>query len=181
MQSSEYSLSHFLSPTTLAGALIYGLVFFFIALALATVVRVLARRTEKRLTDVTALRFATALTQVLIYGAAFVVYAHLIPELRALGTALLAGVSVVSLVLGLAAQSTLGNVISGLSIILYRSLFVGDNVQITTPKGLATATIESLSLGYTLLRDSDGAEVIVPNSVMASNVVVRIGRRESRT
>jgi small-conductance mechanosensitive channel len=50
-------------------------------------------------------------------------------------------------------------------------------VQLDTPKGLVTATIESLSLGYTLLRDSEGAEIIVPNSVMASSVVVRLGQK----
>ena len=159
------------------GALLYGVIFLCIALILATIVRRIARRAEKRLTDVTALRFAAALIQVLIYIVGFIIYAHLIPELRSLGTALLAGVSVISLVLGLAAQNTLGNLISGLSIVLYRAVSVGDKVQINTPKGSVTATIESLSLGYTLLRDSEGAEIIVPNSVMASNVVVRLGRK----
>jgi small-conductance mechanosensitive channel len=159
------------------GALLYGVIFLCIALILATIVRRIAKQAEKRLTDVTALRFAAALIQLLIYIAGFIIYTHLIPELRALGTALLAGVSVISLVVGLAAQNTLGNLISGLSIVLYHSVSLGDKVQIDTPKGSVVATIESVSLGYTLLRDSEGAEVIVPNSVMASSVVVRLGRK----
>jgi small-conductance mechanosensitive channel len=181
MQSSEYSLDHFLRPTSMMGALVYGVIFFCIALVLATVVGRIARRTEKHLTDVTALRFTSALAQVLIYIVGFIIYAHLIPELRSLGTALLAGVSVISLVVGLAAQNTLGNLISGLSIVLYRSISVGDRVQINTPKGSVTATIESLSLGFTLLRDSENAEIIVPNSVMASNIVIRLGRKNVST
>jgi small-conductance mechanosensitive channel len=177
MQSSGYSLNHFLRPTSMMGALILGAIFLCIALVLATIVRRIARRTENHLTDVTALRFAAALVQVLIYVVGFIIYAHLIPELRALGTALLAGVSVISLIVGLAAQNTLGNLISGLSIVPYRSVSVGDTVQINTPKGSVTATIESLSLGYTLLRDSERAEIIVPNSVMSSSVVIRLGRK----
>jgi hypothetical protein len=46
-------------------------------------------------------------------------------------------------------------------------------VQLTTPKGLTTGTVKSLSLGYTLLHDNkDDQEIIVPNSVMSSNVVI---------
>jgi small-conductance mechanosensitive channel len=106
--------------------------------------------------------------------ASFLIYAHLIPELRALGTALLAGVSVVSVVLGLAAQSTLGNLVAGVSLVLYRPVRVGDSVQLNSPKGLITATVERVSLGYTVLRDADSSEIIVPNSVMAGSVVIRI-------
>jgi len=159
------------------GALVFGIVFICIVGILVAVTRVISKRVERHLTDVTALRFASSLVQVLIFVIGFIIYAHLIPELRALGTALLAGVSVISLVIGLAAQNTLGNLISGLSIVLYRSISVGDKVQIGTPKGIVTATIESLSLGYTLLRDPEGAEIIVPNSVMASGVVIRLSRR----
>jgi len=36
--------------------------------------------------------------------------------------------------------------------------------------------VENVSLGYTVLGDADGDEVIVPNSVMVSTVVIRLGR-----
>jgi small-conductance mechanosensitive channel len=177
IQLSENFFHHYLRPTTTIGALLFGLIFLCVAITLAAITRGISKRAEKHLTDVTALRFASSLAQVLIFIIGFIIYAHLIPELRALGTALLAGVSVISLVIGLAAQNTLGNLISGLSIVLYRSISVGDKVQVNTPKGLVTATIESLSLGYTLLLDSDGVEIIVPNSVMASSVVIRLSRK----
>jgi small-conductance mechanosensitive channel len=163
-----------LDPTHLIGAAVWGAVFLIIALLLAAAVRRFARRMEFRLSDVTGLRFASALAQVLVYLASFLLYAHLVPELRALGTALLAGVSVVSVVLGLAAQNTLGNLVAGVALVLYRPIRVGDNVQLTSPKGLITATVMQVSLGYTVLRDTDQSEVIVPNSVMANSVVIRI-------
>jgi small-conductance mechanosensitive channel len=164
-----------LNPKILTGALVWGVVFIGVAAALAAGIRRFARRIEPRLSDVTGLRFASAFAQMLAYLVAFILYAHLVPELRALGTALLAGVGVVSVVLGLAAQNTLGNLVAGLSLVLYRPIRVGDNVQLTTPRGLTTATVEVVSLGYTVLRDTDEHEVIVPNSVMASSVVIRLG------
>ena len=101
-----------LNPTHVIGAGVWAAVFLIIALVLAAAVRRFGRHLESRLSDVTGLRFASAFAQVLVYLASFFLYAHLIPELRALGTALLAGVSVVSVVLGLAAQRYLSAILS---------------------------------------------------------------------
>ncbi len=163
-------------PRTLIGAVSLGIVFFAAATALAVLVRRAARQVQAHLSDVTGLSFASALGQVLAYLVGFVLYAHLVPELRALGTALLAGVSVVSVVLGLAAQNTLGNLVAGLSLVLYRPIRVDDNIQLNTPKGLVTATVELISLGYTILRDAEQHQILVPNNVMMSSVVIRLGR-----
>ena len=163
-----------LNPKTLIGALVWGLVFMGLGIALAALVRRYARRLEPRLADVTALRFVSALVQVAAYLGAFIVYAHLVPELRAVGTAILAGASVMSVVAGLAAQSTLGNLAAGFSLVLYGTIRVGDNLELNSPKGLITATVESVSLGRTTLLDTEKNEVIVPNSVMVTSVVIRL-------
>ena len=109
-----------LDPKLLIAALFYGAVFIGLATVLTTLIRRAARRVESRLSDVTGLRFVSALAQLLTYVVGFILYAHLVPESRALGTALLAGVSVVSVVVGLAAQNTLGNLVAGLLLVLYR-------------------------------------------------------------
>ena len=164
-----------LDPSTLIGALVWGVIFTVIATIMAAGIRRFARRVGEHLSDVTGLEFASSLAQVLAYVIAFILYAHLVPELRELGTGLLAGVGLVSVVLGFAAQSTLGNLFAGLLLVLYRPVRVGDNIQLTTPKGLTAAMVERISLGYTVLRDTDRNEIIVPNSVMASSVVLRLG------
>ena len=85
------------------------------------------------------------------------------------------------MVVGLAAQNTLGNLIAGFSLVLYRPIRVGDRVQLTTPLGLTTATVERVSLGNTILRDAEGREIVVPNSVMNSNIVIRLGVKNDRS
>ena len=57
------------------------------------------------------------------------------------GTALLAGVSVASIVVGLAAQNTLSNLVAGFSLLLYRPFHIGDRVQLGTPRGASIGTV----------------------------------------
>ena len=103
---------------------------------------------------------------------AFILYAHLIPELRSLATALLTGVSVVSILIGIAAQSTLGNLVAGLSLVFYRASRIGDSVRLPVPAGVETGTIEDLNLGYTVIRTGDNKQIPVPNSVMATQAMI---------
>ena len=97
----------------------------------------------------------------------------MVPGLRSLGTALLAGASVASILVGLAAQSTLGNLVAGLSLLLYRPFQIGDSVQLTVPAWVQTGTIEDLTLGYTVIKTSEDREIVVPNSVMASQAIIK--------
>jgi len=161
------------SPATLSGALVYALLFAGAGVVVSRIARALVRRAEKHFPDPTATTFFGQLLQVGIVLALFILYADLVPGLRTLGTAVLAGASVVSIVLGLAAQSTLGNLIAGISLLLYHPFRVGDELQISTPRGMMTGAITSVTLGYTLLVTTSGEEIIVPNSVMASAVIVR--------
>ncbi|MGA9664915.1 MAG: mechanosensitive ion channel family protein [Gallionella sp.] len=171
-------MNGFFAADTLLGASLYGVVFLIAAFVLARLVRKAERRIEVHLTDATGLRFASALAQILIYFLACVLYAHLIPELRSLATAVLAGAGVASVVVGLAAQSTLSNLIAGVSLVLNRAISIGDKVKLNTPNGLTTATVEQLSLGYTMLRGLDGSEILVPNSIMVSSILIRIDGKE---
>lgn len=170
-------LDNLLDPETPAGALFYAVIFFTAALFAARLARLFARRSSRHFTDLTALHFVSQLLQVLVFLVAIILYAQLIPALRALGTALLAGVSVSAVVLGLAAQNTLSNLIAGFSLLLYRPFHLGDQVELNTPKGVQTGTVYVLSLGYTILKNAEDHEIIVPNSVMVSQVIIRLAHR----
>jgi small conductance mechanosensitive channel len=166
-------------PGTWPGMVFYGLIFLVIAWLSARVVRAsvthLVRRHEEDWVDLTAVTFLGQLAQVGIYLAAAVLYAHIVPPLRAVGTALLAGVSIASIVIGLAAQSTLGNLVAGFSVVLYRPFRIGDVLRVGAPGGVESGVVERLTLGYTVLRGEHGQRVVVPNSVMASQITVNLG------
>jgi len=106
-------------PSTVVGAVFYGLMFLAFAVGIARGIRTavvrLERSTEGMSVDRTATLFLTQLAQAGVYIMAAILYAHVVPVLHSLGTAMLAGASVASIVLGLAAQSTLGNLIAGVA------------------------------------------------------------------
>jgi small conductance mechanosensitive channel len=164
------------NPTTSLGAIFYGIVFLFLAILAGRTLRLganqILRRDIHAFVDRTAVSFLTQLAQITVYVLALIFYAHLIPALRSMGTALLTGVSVVSVIIGLAAQNTLGNLIAGISLLLYRPFHVGDRIQVTAPTGLEIGTVESLTLGYTVLQTFDNRRIVVPNSVMATQVTI---------
>ena len=171
-------MSRLLNPATVGGAVFYAVLFLGIALVASLTIRASVKRLlahpDHILFDRTGIRLLTQLSQVLVFLCAMVLYAHLVPALHHLATALLAGVSVASVVIGIAAQSTLSNVIAGFTLLLYRPFRVGDRVQLGGPAGLLSGRIESLGLGYTIVRGDDGRKIIVPNSTMATQVTINL-------
>lgn len=163
------------NPATLSGAVFYAVLVALLGLVGTWVIRSAARRALHHDTvDRTAVMFLRPLGQMALWVILLVTYAHVIPGLRALGTALLAGASVVSIVLGVAAQSTLGNLVSGVALLVYRPFRVGDRLQVMAPTGVETGTVESVTLGYTVLQTYDNRRVVLPNSLVSSQVTINL-------
>ena len=174
MTNFIYSFVDFINPATLPGAIVYAVLFLALAFLTSRLVHILVQRSMKRASDPTGFNFVDQLLRVVIYIIMGILYAQLVPPLRSFGTALLASVSIVSIIIGLAAQSTLSNLIAGFALLLYRPFRVGDQVQLMTPRGVMTATVETLMLGYTFLRDAEDNQIIVPNSMIGSIVIIRV-------
>src|ERR1700733_6808851 len=174
----EHDVLSNLRPDSLTGALIYLLLFVVLALLLSRGLRaaVHVALTRHALIDRTTVIFMQQLATAFIWVIMLILYAHLIPVLRAMGTALLAGASIASVVIGLAAQSTLGNLVAGVAITIYRPFRLGDTLQTASPTGTEIGTVEMISLGYTTLRTPDGRLIVLPNSIAASQVMINLSQ-----
>jgi small-conductance mechanosensitive channel len=172
-----------LHPDTLVGAVVYLVLFLVVAMLLSRLLRATVRGALVRRAhlDRTTMSFLLQVGIASIWVAMLILYAHLIPALRSLGTALLTGASIASVVIGLAAQSTLGNLIAGVAITLYRPFRLGERLQVTAPTGTEVGNVESLSLGYTTLRTDDDRLVVLPNSLAASQAVINLSAAPART
>jgi len=184
MTSFQFKSINIFNPATVEGAIVYALVLLVFAVMVNRMLRLgveraLARGSRVHI-DRTRVKFISQLAQIIVYIVTFFVYARLIPALSNLGNAGLASVGVLSVVAGLAAQNTLGNLIAGISLLLYRPFNVGDRLQVTAPTGLETGEIESLNLGYTIIKTDDDRRVVVPNSIMASQTTINLTRDNSR-
>jgi small-conductance mechanosensitive channel len=176
IKASEQDVLRYLHPDTFWGALAYLLLFVLVALILSRTLRaaVHASLTRKGHFDRTTISFLQQFGSALIWVVMLILYAHLIPVLRSMGTALLAGASVASVVIGLAAQSTLGNLVAGVAITIYRPFRLGDTLQVTGPGGADVGVVELISLGYTTLRAPDGHMIVLPNAIAASQVTINL-------
>ena len=177
-------VANLLDRRTRLGETCFALLFILGAVLAGRAVRMAVHRyldkTERAGADPTAIRFLGQLANLGVYIYAFIIYSQYNSSLQRLGTAWLASVGVVSVVVGLAAQSTLGNLISGISLVLYRPFKIGDRLQVNIPTGPETGVVQSINLGYTILRTSDDRQLLIPNSAMASQACLNLAQAQAR-
>jgi small-conductance mechanosensitive channel len=182
LKTGEHDILSFVRPDTLIGAVAYLVIFIAVAMGLSRLLRGAVHASMSRRgghIDRTTISFLQQMATALIWIVLLILYAHLIPVLRSMGTALLAGASVASVVIGLAAQSTLGNLVAGVSLTIYRPFRLGDTLQVAAPTGTEIGVVEMISLGYTTLRAPAGHLVVVPNSLAASQVLINLNTNAS--
>ncbi|MEU2120444.1 mechanosensitive ion channel family protein [Nocardia niwae] len=123
-----------------------------------------ARRTQD-ITRVRQLRTQLGLvrriiTSVLVVTTAAMVILLLVPSLRTLGTSLLASAGVIGIIAGVAAQSTLSNLIAGLQIAFGDSVKIGDTVVVEGEWGI----VEEITLAFLTVRIWDDRRLTMPVS-----------------
>ena len=89
------------------------------------------------------------------------------PELRVLSAGLLASAGVSGLIVGFAAQKTLGNAVAGVVIAFSQPVRIGDEIEFRTERGV----IVDITLFFAVLRLGDGKRLIIPNDVLGSEVL----------
>jgi small-conductance mechanosensitive channel len=90
-----------------------------------------------------------------------------VPQVRAVAGALLASSAVLGIVIGFAAQRTLGNFVAGLLIAFSQPLRLGDAVTVDGERGV----VEEIGLTYTFIRTADDARLVIPNEKLASDTI----------
>jgi small-conductance mechanosensitive channel len=90
-----------------------------------------------------------------------------IPQVRAIAGGILASSAVIGLVIGFAAQRTLGNAIAGILIAFSQPLRIGDRVMVDDVAGI----VEEIGLTYTFIRAFDGTRLVIPNEKLASDTI----------
>ncbi|WP_054814250.1 mechanosensitive ion channel family protein [Nocardia arizonensis] len=103
-------------------------------------------------------------TSILVASTAAVAILLLFPSLRALGTSLLASAGVIGIIAGVAAQSTLSNLIAGLQIAFGDSVKIGDTVVVEGEWG----TVEEITLAFLTVRIWDDRRLTMPVSYFNS-------------
>ena len=167
-------------PSTVMGAVLLAVVMIVAGVILSATLRhglkaLIVHDRSQRIDQIT-LSFLSRLLVLAMWLLLATAYAHLVPALNRLGTALLAGVGLASVVVGFAAQTTLGNLVSGISLVLYKPFRRGDRLTVMAPTAdqCETGVVEDISLGFTSLRTDDDRLIIVANGTMAQQTMIKL-------
>ncbi|CAB4683240.1 MAG: mechanosensitive ion channel [Actinobacteria bacterium] len=98
-----------------------------------------------------------------------------IPHVRAIAGGILASSAVLGLVIGFAAQRTIGNFVAGLMIAFTQPVRLGDEIEVQGTNGI----VEEIGLTYTWLRTRDNNLLVIPNEKLASEALVNSTIRSS--
>jgi len=94
---------------------------------------------------------------------------YLIPPLRNLSLSIFAGSGILAVVIGFASQQSLANIVSGLFITIFKPFRVGDRIKLTGKE--IVGTVEDISLRHTVIKTFENKRVIIPNSVISTEVI----------
>jgi small-conductance mechanosensitive channel len=81
---------------------------------------------------------------------------------------LVAGAGITAIVMGFAAKTTLGNLISGMAIAIYRPIRIGDKVMIEGEY----STVEDITLRHTIIRTWQHKRLVIPNAKLDEMTIV---------
>lgn len=102
--------------------------------------------------------------------AAMVVVSNITP-LAKLGTWLMAGSGIAAVVIGLAAQQTLGNLLSGISISANKPFLVGEIVEILDTNPPISGVVKDIGLRHTVIADITNKRIVIPNSMLDTKII----------
>jgi small conductance mechanosensitive channel len=154
-----------LDLNTFMGALLLAIIFFIVTAVASKVATIIMTRPKwytgrlGRKVDKTVIRYFVRIKTIVLFVFMGLFYASLVPGLRALVGTLMAGAGITALVVGFAAKSTLANLVSGLSLAIYRPFRIGDKVTMEEEYG----TVEDITLRHTIIRTWENKMLVIPN------------------
>jgi small-conductance mechanosensitive channel len=88
-------------------------------------------------------------------------------ELKRLAGGILASTAVLGLIVGFAAQHTIGNMVAGVQIAVAQPMKIGDRISFEETEGRVT----DITLSYTYVDPGDGSAVVIPNQLLVEGII----------
>ena len=174
MHTDWSAIRDLINPGTMTGALLLAVFMIIVAWVACIFTTRLLRRpiwftgTLKRKIDETVIHYTIRVKNLLIVIITIFIYVSFVPQLKALFGTMLAGAGITALIIGFAAKSTMANLISGLSLAIYRPVRIGDAVTVEDEYG----TVEDITLRHTIVLTWEHKRLIIPNSKLDEMTLV---------
>ncbi len=140
-----------------------------IAVLIAKIVTINIRRSLK---DKLSKEHLEVIIKVVHYTIIIIAVVSVLPTLGIQTSGLLVAGGIAGLVIGFASQSIVGNLISGIFLMIERPITIGDQVNIDNISGF----VEDINIMSTIIRTYDGLYVRMPNqTVFTTNITNYVG------
>ena len=141
----------------------------FVIVLTALVIRITLAATRKKSGQKLHYLIIRKLVVAGIFVTGLVLALSQLPDFDNIVATILAGSGIAALGISLAAQQSLGNIISGMVISASKPFEVGDRVRLIN--GNITGNVEDITLRHTVIRTFMNSRVIIPNSVINSDMI----------
>ena len=154
-----------------------------IKIAVILALTVLAARLYRHITkkafksDKIHIKYLNNIAVVAIYTLGVILSLGVIPSSMTVIETLFAGSGIAAIIIGLAAQESIGNAINGMFLSMFRPFEVGDRVHLMS--GDITGFIEDITLRHTVVRTFINSRIIIPNSVINKEMIENSNYAES--
>jgi small conductance mechanosensitive channel len=131
--------------------------------------RFLERSASKNDHNLTTYKFLEHSISAVVYivGISFAI--SKIPFLVPVAQSILGAAGILAIAIGFAAQQALGNIISGVFIVISKPYQINDRISFND--GLR-GVVEDISLRHTVIRNFENQRIIIPNSVISSQILI---------
>jgi small conductance mechanosensitive channel len=126
--------------------------------------------------DPTSSKFLRNVAIFVVYFIGVIFATLAFPSLRVLATTALGGAGVIAIVLGIASQEALGNIVAGMFIIASKPFKIGDTIKVSDA---LVGTVYVITLRHTVIRNYQNKMIVIPNSVMSKEKIVNYDLGES--
>lgn len=136
----------------------------------------LLRTTERNDEHLTTFKFLEHTIMAGIYLAGFSYAISFIPIMKPIAQSIVAGAGIIAIAVGFAAQQSLGNIVSGVFIVISKPYQINDRISMNDGQ---RGVVEDISLRHTVIRNFENQRIIIPNSIISNQVLINSNYSDS--
>ncbi len=135
------------------------------------------RKTTSSGGDPTSYKFLRYLSVFGVYFFGILLVTLAFPALRGIAQTALGGAGLLAVVLGIASQEALANLVGGVFIIAFKPFRVGDVIKITET---LIGTVTDITLRHTIIRSYENKMIVIPNAIINKEKVTNYDLEEKK-
>lgn len=131
--------------------------------------RFMARNAERGGENLTTYKFLQHSITIIIYLVGFSFAISKIEFLKPVAFSLAGGAGILAIAIGFASQQALGNIISGVFIVISKPYQINDRISF---RDGMRGVVEDIGLRHTVIRNFENQRIIIPNSIISNEILI---------